>query len=122
MANHRWTGDKNIQFINAYQLNECRWDPIHPQYKNRDAREAAYKRIKEAMQMETVKDVTSKHQSRSFCSESNSEDYTVPCTPTRNKRKIKDPLLKAVDALEKVSSQNFLMLETMTNLTFSDVL
>ncbi|CAG5059867.1 unnamed protein product [Parnassius apollo] len=134
--------DKNIQFINAYQLNECLWDPKHPQYKNRDAREAAYKRIKEAMQMETVKDVVSKIRilrntynnellkakktpninQEASASESNSEEFIVPCTPTRNKRKIKDPLLKAVDALEKFSSQNFSNVRAMTNLTFSDVL
>lgn len=40
-------------------------------------------------------------------SESNDEEFTVPRTPSRNKRKLKDPLLRAVDALEKVSSQQF---------------
>ncbi|CAG4934562.1 unnamed protein product [Colias eurytheme] len=40
-------------------------------------------------------------------SESNSEEFTVPCTPPLKKRKIQDPLLKAVYALEKVSSQTF---------------
>nr|XP_037874534.1 uncharacterized protein LOC119628408 isoform X2 [Bombyx mori] len=37
-------------------------------------------------------------------SESESQDFTVP---RKNKRKIKDPLLQAVDALEKVSTQHF---------------
>lgn len=40
-------------------------------------------------------------------SESESQDFTVPSIPTKNKRKIKDPLLQAVDALEKVSTQHF---------------
>ncbi|CAF4935604.1 unnamed protein product [Pieris macdunnoughi] len=40
-------------------------------------------------------------------SESNDEEFTVPRTTSRNKRKLKDPLLRAVDALEKVSSQHF---------------
>lgn len=40
-------------------------------------------------------------------SESESQEFTVPSIPTRNKRKIKDPLLQAVDALQKVSTQHF---------------
>nr|XP_021208640.1 uncharacterized protein LOC110386542 [Bombyx mori] len=41
-------------------------------------------------------------------SESESQDFTVPSIPTKKKRKIKDPpLLQAVDALEKVSTQHF---------------
>ncbi|KAM3961432.1 uncharacterized protein ACR2FA_004546 [Aphomia sociella] len=167
MANQRWTADKNIQFINEYQRNECLWDPKHPQYKNRDAREAAYKVIMEVMQMETVKDVVGKIRTlrntynnetlkakkcnatgmatdelyiskipwlphmgflknidsytrentenmapnitqEALVSEASNEEFTVPRTPIRNKRKIKDPLLKAIDALEKVSSQHFL--------------
>ncbi|XP_053625557.1 uncharacterized protein LOC128683690 [Plodia interpunctella] len=57
MSSPRWTADKNIKFINEYQRKECLWDPKHPQYKNRYAREAAYKKIMEVMQMEHVKDV-----------------------------------------------------------------
>lgn len=60
MANQRWSLDKNIKFINEYQRNECLWDPKHPLYKNREAREAAYKVIMEAMEMGTVKEVVSK--------------------------------------------------------------
>ncbi|CAK1592473.1 unnamed protein product [Parnassius mnemosyne] len=40
-------------------------------------------------------------------SESNDEEFTVPRINSRNKRKLKDPLLRAVDALEKVSTQQF---------------
>ncbi|KAL4714254.1 hypothetical protein ACJJTC_009606 [Scirpophaga incertulas] len=39
--------------------------------------------------------------------ESNSEEFTAPRTPTRKSNKKKDPLLKAVDALEKVTSHHF---------------
>lgn len=60
MANVRWTADKNIKFINEYQRQDCLWDPKHPQYKNRNAREAAYKSIMEVMNMETIKDVIGK--------------------------------------------------------------
>lgn len=60
MANQRWSVDKNVKFINEYQRNECLWDPKHPQFKNRDAREAAYKVIMETMEMNTVKEVVSK--------------------------------------------------------------
>ncbi|KAL4703630.1 hypothetical protein ACJJTC_007657 [Scirpophaga incertulas] len=166
MANQRWTPDKNIKFINEYQRNECLWDPKHPQYKNRDAREAAYKVIMEFMEMGSVKDVVSKIRilrntynnemlkakkfnttgmgtdelyvskipwlahmdflknidsytrentenlspnitQQSTFPESNSEEFTAPRTPTRKSNKKKDPLLKAVDALEKVTSHHF---------------
>ncbi|CAG4999206.1 unnamed protein product [Parnassius apollo] len=40
-------------------------------------------------------------------SESNDEKFTVPRTTSRNKRKLKDSVLRAVDALEKVSTQQF---------------
>lgn len=45
------TPDKNIKFFNEYQRNECLWDPKHPLYKNREAREAAYKVIMETTEM-----------------------------------------------------------------------
>ncbi|CAK1594254.1 unnamed protein product [Parnassius mnemosyne] len=169
MANQRWSVDKNIKFINEYQRNECLWDPKHPQYKNRNAREAAYKVIMETMEMDTVKEVVSKirilrntynnellkakkcnttgmgtdevymskipwlphmhilknidsytrentenltpniapYTQEASVYESNDEEFTVPRINSRNKRKLKDPLLRAVDALEKVSTQQF---------------
>ncbi|CAH1954629.1 unnamed protein product [Acanthoscelides obtectus] len=165
MANQRWTADKNIQFINEYQRNECLWDPKHPDYKNRDARDAGYKAIMEVMQMESVKDVICKIRtlrntynnevmktkksnttgmatdeqyiskipwiphmdflkntdgyarentenltpntaSQGSASGSSNDEFTIPRTPTRNKRKIADPLLKAVHTLEQISSQH----------------
>nr|XP_037874533.1 uncharacterized protein LOC119628408 isoform X1 [Bombyx mori] len=60
MANQRWSTEKNIQFINEYHRQECLWDPKHLQYKNRDARDAAYKIIMEAMEMQCVKEVVGK--------------------------------------------------------------
>ncbi|CAB3249210.1 unnamed protein product [Arctia plantaginis] len=165
MANQRWSTNKNIQFINEYQRQECLWDPKHLQYKNWDARDAAYKIIMEAMEMQNVKEVVAKIRSlrntynnellkakksnttgmatndlyiskipwqchldflknidsytrentenvapntqATSTSESESQDFTVSSIPTRNKRKIKGPLLQAVDALEKVSTQHF---------------
>ncbi|KAL0821609.1 hypothetical protein ABMA28_005059 [Loxostege sticticalis] len=60
MGNHRWGADQNIQFINEYQRHECLWDPKHPQYKNKLAREAAYKTMMQATEMESMVDVVSK--------------------------------------------------------------
>lgn len=60
MGNHRWGADQNIQFINEYQRHECLWDPKHPQYKNKHVREAAYKTMMQATEMESMVDVVSK--------------------------------------------------------------
>ncbi|XP_045529961.1 uncharacterized protein LOC123717799 [Pieris brassicae] len=60
MTNQRWSADKNIQFINEYQREECLWDPNHPQYKLRDARDAAYKTIMKTMEMQNIKEVVGK--------------------------------------------------------------
>lgn len=60
MANQRWHSDKNIEFIKEYQHHRCLWDSKNNQYKVRRVREAAYKSIMEAMNMESVKDVISK--------------------------------------------------------------
>ncbi|CAF4837798.1 unnamed protein product [Pieris macdunnoughi] len=169
MANQRWSADKNIQFINEYQREECLWDPNHPQYKLRDARDVAYKTIMETMEMQNVKEVVGKIRSlrntynnellkttksntgmginKLYISkipwlshldflknidsytrekienvatntqatntqatstlESDSKYFSVPSISTRYKRKRKDPLLKAVDVLEKVAPQHF---------------
>lgn len=53
----RWEPSRNIKFINEYKQHRCLWDPNHALYKNRDAREAAYTQIKEALDMVSILEV-----------------------------------------------------------------
>lgn len=41
----RWGDEKTVHFISLYRQQECLWNTKSPLYKNRYAREAAYKSI-----------------------------------------------------------------------------
>lgn len=125
MANQRWSTDKNIQLINEYQRQECLWDPKHLQYKNRDARDAAYKIIMEAMEMQNVKEVVGKI--RSLRNTYNNESLKTKKSNTTGMATndlyiSKIPWLSHLDFLKNIDSYTRENTENVVSIIYSTIL
>lgn len=52
MALSRWSENTTLKFVQEYRMRECLWNTKSPIYKNRNARETAFKEIQEVMGIE----------------------------------------------------------------------
>lgn len=50
----KWDTEETVTFIEEYHRHDCLWDPKNPLYKNRDAREAAYRKLIEVMKINGI--------------------------------------------------------------------
>ena len=51
MLSEKWNSQTTIKFIQEFQSEECLWIQKSSAYKNKPAREAAFKRIAEEMKI-----------------------------------------------------------------------
>nr|CAH7740415.1 unnamed protein product [Callosobruchus chinensis] len=59
-----WSNDTVIEFLEGYRSEPCIWDPRNPQYKNRNAVNEAWERIRDSLSVSfTVGELKKKKES-----------------------------------------------------------